>query len=133
MTISSIAIVSPELDIQNGLAGHLAECCQTIFFASGVDETRIILRNGQLSAIVCSQKLPDGSFVDIVALNKGVVHKVPVIVFSPFADWAEYLKIVGAGAFDYIRYPPTRGEIERVVRNALSRYPEAAFDDASAA
>ncbi len=133
MATSSVVIVSTELDIQNGLASHLAECGLTILFASTVYETQMILRNDYVSVIVCSEELPDGSFGDIVGLSKRDICKVPVIVFSPFADWTGYLRIVGAGAFDYVRYPPTGGEIERVVRNALGCYPKERTIAASAA
>lgn len=124
MATSSVVIVSSELDIQNGLAGRLSECGLTILFASTVDKTQMIVKNDHVSVIVCPEELPDGSFGDIVSLSKNTVRKVPVIVFSPFADWAEYLRIIGAGAFDYVRYPSAQDEIERVVRNALNCYPK---------
>ena len=133
MTTSSVVIVSPGLDTQNDLAGHLGECSLTILFASTVNEAQMILGNDTVSVIVCSEELPDGSFSDILGLSKRISRKVPVIVFSPFADWTGYLKIVGAGAFDYVRYPSMPLEIERVVRNALNCYPKERTIAASAA
>ena len=45
--------------------------------------------------------------------------EVPIVVVSPFGDWNEYLKALGAGAFDYVGVPFRQGEIERVVQSAL--------------
>jgi hypothetical protein len=52
---SSVLIVSPESDIQSGLAGHLAECGLTIIFASTVDGTRE--RSLRLPAKRCARRL----------------------------------------------------------------------------
>ena len=45
-------------------------------------------------------------------------NRVPVVVVSRLDDWERYLNFLQAGAFDYVLYPPSESEIERVVRNA---------------
>ena len=53
---------------------------------------------------------------------------------SRFDDWERYLNFLQTGAFDYVLYPPSGTEIERVVRNALSCVrPERSKQVASAA
>jgi DNA-binding NtrC family response regulator len=123
MAASDAMIVSPDLDTQKTLGGLLVKYGMAPILASTVGEAEIILENCQVSVILSSEQLPDGGFGDILGLSKKDVRSIPVIVFSPFADWRGYLKIVGAGAFDYFRYPPDRGEIERIVRNALCYEP----------
>ena len=49
--------------------------------------------------------------------------RVPVVVVSRFDDWQRYLNFLQTGAFDYVLYPPSGSEIERVVQNALSCGP----------
>jgi DNA-binding NtrC family response regulator len=133
MSNSSVLIVSPDSDTQKSLASLLVECGLSATPASTVSETEIVLRDGRASVIVCSEQLPDGGFTEILRLSKAEVRKVPVIVFSHLADWNGYLNIVRAGAFDYIRYPSARGEVERVVRNAQKHTLQERARTASAA
>ena len=70
--------------------------------------------------VVCNEWLPDGSYADIVNLLAASAMRIPLVVVSRIGDWPEYLRAVGAGAFDYVAYPPIRGELQRVIRNALA-------------
>lgn len=105
----------------------------TLFFASTVDQAGIILRKKEASVIVCAEQLANGGFHDILSLSKQDGRQVPVIVFSPFADWSQYLLVIRAGGFDYIPFPTTRGEIERVLKEALSFASRPQANAASAA
>ncbi|HKV25797.1 MAG TPA: hypothetical protein VJN93_14480 [Candidatus Acidoferrum sp.] len=133
MNSPAILIISPDLDTQNRLAGLLMESGMTLFFASRVDQAEVILRNKEASVVVCAERLTDGGFSDILSLTKKDGRQVPVIVFSPFADWSQYLTVIRAGGFDYIPFPTTRGEIERVLKQALSFTPEPKMNSVSAA
>ena len=73
----------------------------------------------EVSVVVCNEWLPDGSYVDIVKFMAKSYARTPLIVISRIGDWPEYLRAIGAGAFDYVAYPPIRGELQRVIRNAL--------------
>jgi DNA-binding NtrC family response regulator len=70
--------------------------------------------------ILSSDELPDGGIGDILQQSGGDPSAVPVVVFSRLADWKYYFQVVREGAFDCVAYPPVRGEVERVVLNALS-------------
>ena len=119
MAFTNAVIVSADLEAQQALANRLDECGLTAISASTVGEAEAILNLGFVSVIVCSDELPDGGFRDIVRRTARTPNKVPVVVFSRFANWERYLSVLRSGAFDYVLYPPMRGEIERVVRNAL--------------
>ena len=117
---SNALIVAPDLEVQHALADLLASSSLVPILASSVSEAETVLRNSRPAVILSSEELPDGGFCDILRLSRADASRVPVIVFSRLADWDAYLHIVRAGAFDYVRYPPAHGEIERVVWNALS-------------
>src|ERR1700758_4946547 len=94
MAASDAMIVSPDLDTQKSLGGLLVKYGMAPILASTVGEAEIILENCQVSVILSPEQWPDGGFGDILRLSKKDVRSVPVIVFSPFADWKGYLKIV---------------------------------------
>jgi len=127
MSNLGVVVVSSEEDTQKSVAELLAQCGLQTRVASTIKETQGILGDDHMCVVVCAEELPDGDFHDVVRLSRGLTGKVPVVVFSHLADWNRYLKIMGAGAFDYVLYPSIRGELERVVRNALSYRAERAM------
>lgn len=120
MSSVNAVIVSADLEAQQALAGLLGTCGLAPITASTVSEVEAILNLDSMFIILCSDELPDGSFKDILRHAARTVSKVPVIVFSRLGDWERYLVVLRSSAFDYVLYPPSRGEIERVVSNALS-------------
>jgi DNA-binding NtrC family response regulator len=117
MASSNVVIVSPDRKAQQVLRSVLEECGVATISASTVKEAKSILHQDSISVVLSSDELPDGEIGDI--LRDGVGDRAPVVVFSRLADWKYYLKVVHEGAFDCVLYPPVRGEIERVVLNAL--------------
>ena len=120
MASGNAVIVSADLEAQQALAGLLGTCGLAPITASTVRELEAILNLDSIFVILCSDELPDGTFRDILRHTARTLNKVPVVVFSRLADWERYLIVLRSSAFDYVLYPPSRGEIERVVWNALS-------------
>jgi two-component system response regulator PilR (NtrC family) len=119
-TLPSGLVVSPDDEVRETLAGSLGECGFAAIFAATVGEGRIALARREVFVVVSEEWLPDGSYVDIVNLTAHSYARIPVVVVSRIGDWPEYLRAVGAGAFDYVPYPPIRGELRRVIRGALT-------------
>jgi DNA-binding NtrC family response regulator len=82
-------------------------------------EAHIFLSQIPISAIFCDDCLCDGTYRDLIEIVRGDFPQIPIVVVSPCGDWTEYLKALGAGAFDYVGIPFRQGEIERVVQSAL--------------
>ena len=122
MDSAKAMVVSDDREMQRALADRLASSGLTPLLALTVSEAVAVLKNPEIVVILSSEELPDGSFCDILRLSRAD-SRIPVIVFSRLADWDAYLNVVRTGAFDYVRYPPSQGEIERVVWNALSFVP----------
>jgi DNA-binding NtrC family response regulator len=120
MASANAVIVSADLEAQQGLASLLDTCGLAPIITSTVKEAEAVLNMESTFIVLCSDELPDGSFRDILRHTAMALDRVPVVVFSRLADWERYLIVLRSSAFDYVLYPPSRGEIERVVLNALS-------------
>ena len=70
--------------------------------------------------VLCEDLLPDGDFrmaLREVRMTSG--NNTPLIVLSQNADWGAYLRSLTAGVFDWILWPASLFESERVMRCAL--------------
>jgi len=112
-------VVSSDDEVRRKLAESLDECGLGSIFSSTVAESRTAMAGGEVFVVVCNEWLPDGSYVDIVKLVAKSCTRIPLIVISRIGDWPEYLMAISAGAFDYVAYPPIRGDLQRAIRNAL--------------
>jgi DNA-binding NtrC family response regulator len=134
MAFPNVMLVSPILETQQAFASVLGQRGIAPILASTVREAQRILSRHSISLIFCSDELPGGGVDAFIRQTSKPPAKVPVIVVSRFDDWERYLNFLQIGAFDYVLYPPSGSEIERVMWNALSCVrPERAKQVASAA
>lgn len=117
----NVAIVSSDLRVLKILAGHLTGAGMTPVAASTLAESEAILDSASVSAVVCYDESSGCRADELIRQAARRPSGVPVIVVSRHDDWEHCLQALHAGAFDYVAYPPRRGEIERVVRNAAFR------------
>jgi DNA-binding NtrC family response regulator len=117
---TNAVIISPDKKAQEALGTLLVGCGLAPIPTSTVQEAKTILDQDSISVVLSSDELPDGKISDILERTTGGPNAVLVVVFSRLADWKYYLKVVRDGAFDCLAYPPERGELERVVRNAVN-------------
>jgi DNA-binding NtrC family response regulator len=113
-------VVSSDDEVRQTLAESLGDCGFASIFSSTVDEGRIALGGREVFVVLSDEWLPDGSYVDMVNSIAQSRARIPLVVVSRIGDWPEYLRAVSAGAFDYVAYPPIRGELRRVIRNAIA-------------
>lgn len=123
MILPNVAVVSSDARVQKILAAHLARAGMTPVVASTMAESEAILDSASVLAVVCYDESPGCHADDLIRRAARRPGGVPVIVVSRHDDWEHCLRALHAGAFDYVAYPPPRGEIERVVRNATVREP----------
>jgi DNA-binding NtrC family response regulator len=113
-------VASSDEDVQQELAEIMRQCNLTTLLAFTVGESRRIVDCQEVSLVLCDDRLIDGNYEDILTVAERSRARAPVIVVSPTGDWPDYLKAIGAGAFDYMIYPLILGELPRVIRNALA-------------
>jgi two-component system, NtrC family, response regulator PilR len=121
--LSPVLIVSGESDHSKLLAERVSKaglrpiCCETIA------EAQALLAKQQFSAIVCNDFLTERNLRELIydlGGGTGKAAAVPIVIVSRRDDWDSFLTAVGAGAFDYVAFPPNPGELERVLWAALS-------------
>ncbi len=95
------------------LAGMRAIGCTKI------QEAGVILEKQEINALITEEILPDGSYRDVIHQRGRDSEELPVIVFSDSGDWDAYLRVMRAGAFDCVAYPPDSTELARVLWQAL--------------
>jgi len=127
---SPILIVSPEASHGDKLADGVLRSGLRPVWCDSVAAARSLIASGQFGLIMAEDSLPDH---ELRALVKGADYKslpVPVIVVSQSESWESYLAALGAGACDYVAYPPAAGELERALWSALGeskRFSQAFF------
>jgi DNA-binding NtrC family response regulator len=119
MASANVLVVSDRPETQQGFASVLGQCGLAPIAASTAHEAAAIMSLRPLSLIFCSDELPGGGIEHLIRQTSRQSAKVPVVVVSRFDDWKRYLDFLQAGAFDYVLYPPSGDEIQRVVQNAL--------------
>jgi len=119
MVSPNVIVISHILEAQQLFASVLGQCGVAPILASTVKEAETILSCHSISLIFCSDELPEDGINGLIRQNSRPQNKVPVVVVSRSDDWHRYLNFLQAGAFEYVLYPPSGVEIERIVKNAL--------------
>jgi DNA-binding NtrC family response regulator len=120
LAASSVLIISGEQEHRAQLADHVFKfglhpvCCETIA------DARALAERQPFSAAVSEALLPDGDFRAVISEMRRHASRSPVVVVSHSDDWDFYLSAVRMGAFDSVAFPPTAGELERVLWTALT-------------
>lgn len=84
-----------------------------------IADLKSCLLNSRVSLVLCEERLPDGSFHEALQFLRSITRSVPLIVFSRMAEWENYLEAMRFGAYDCLRYPFRRGELQWIVGRML--------------
>lgn len=120
MPLPNVVVVSHNLEAQQAFASVLGQCGLAAIVASTASEAQAIVNRHPVSLIFCSDELPSDGIDGLIRQTCRPQNKVPVVVVSRLDDWERYLDFLEAGAFDYVLYPPSGTEIERIVKSALN-------------
>src|SRR5579859_2973287 len=83
---------------------------------------RTVIENGLYAVILTEANLPDGTWLDVLDLARQVSPGVEVIVTDAGADARFWAEVLNLGAYDVIAQPFAAGEVQRILRNACSRF-----------
>ena len=118
---SSLLFVSPYREDAQRLSQMLSPLPLVFDHVPDLKHARVKLRHSRYGVILTEAGLPDGSWLDILSLARGMAPGVEVIVTDPYADarfWAEALNL---GAYDLLAQPFYESEVRRILYNACSR------------
>ena len=91
--------------------------------AATVDGARRELANGpRPSLVITDVRLPDGSGAEIFELCRSDLTGVPVIIMTAFGAVADAVRLVKAGALDYLEKPFNLDDLVETVRMTVSSF-----------
>lgn len=125
----SILLVEDDDAIRSGLSRALAaEGVAVIAVATGVEALRSVQAD-QPDLVLLDLGLPDLDGSDVLAVLRAS-SQVPVIIATARDDEREVVRLLDAGADDYLIKPFSAGQVLARVRAVLRRVAPAAADDA---
>ena len=118
---SALLFVSPYREDAQQLSRMLSPLPLVFDHVPDLQQARAKLRQSRYGVILTEAGLPDGSWLDILSLARGMAPGAEVIVTDPNADarfWAEALNL---GAYDLLAQPFYESEVRSILYNACSR------------
>jgi DNA-binding NtrC family response regulator len=116
-----VATVDPE--IRSSLTALLEANPVKILPAKSVKEVRAVLAKENVSACFCGFWLVDGTYRDVMRHLKSRSGEIPAIIACPPKcphESRDYLAALNIRGFDFICYPYTADDLERVLRAVIS-------------
>ena len=120
MACTMVVVVTEMIEVQQAFASALGPCGLAPIIASTVEDALEIMSSHTISLIFCSDEL-QGAAPDILIQHRDLQtgERVPVVVVSRHDNWERHLYFLYVGAFDYVLYPLSQTEIDRITRNVM--------------
>lgn len=78
-----------------------------------------LIENQDFDLIICDYRLPDSDGYDLLQFTKRLKPLVPVIIITAYAEINIAVKLIKAGAFDYVTKPVQHEEILLLIKKAF--------------
>ncbi|MEJ2007702.1 MAG: response regulator [Acidobacteriota bacterium] len=116
---SSVLLVSAGGWTHTALRKVLGDAGIQVRSARNCAEARKIVKDLAIPAVLfCDTDLPDGTWMDVLALATQVQRRLPVVVVSRVVDINLYINALESGASDFIVPPFYQQDISHVLRCA---------------
>ena len=79
------------------------------------------IRQKDYDLILCDYRLPDRDGFDILRQAKGKDPTMPVVIMTAYKDLATAVRLIKAGAYDYLTKPLIPEEVLELIREAISK------------
>jgi len=117
--MKKILVIDDDTYICNLLVEYLAQKgYKTEGTISGKNGIKLIDK-GKFDLIICDYRLPDTDGLKILQHTKSKALNTPVIIMTAYADVKMAVKLIKAGAFDYVTKPIQPEEILQLVSRAI--------------
>lgn len=90
---------------------------------SSLQDARRSLRRGTHSLVLCEEKLPDGTYQDVMQLLAHKLGRIRVIVMSESELEECYSEAMEKGVFDVIATPCRRTDVQWIIMHAVQGHP----------
>jgi two-component system response regulator HydG len=82
------------------------------------------IKQGEYDLILCDFRLPDRDGFDILRQAKSKDPGLPVVIMTAYKDLGTAVKLIKAGAYDYITKPLIPEEVLELIREAITKERE---------
>jgi len=79
------------------------------------------IKQKDYNLILCDYRLPDRDGFDILQQAKGKDPTLPVVIMTAYKDLGTAVRLIKAGAYDYITKPLIPEEVVELIREAISK------------
>lgn len=116
---SPVLIISEDPGRRNTLSSISASCGLRAVGCESVEGAIQFLASQGFTAVLYEVSQKEDPCKAIKQLAR-FGEETPIIVVSNIENWDSYISFIGAGAFDYVDFPPYPGELERLLRATLT-------------
>lgn len=116
-----VLFISPHSEDAANISRMLDGVHVPVVYAPNLGQARGRLQHDRFGVILTEAKLPDGSWEDVMDLNRQLETPSEIIVTDPFADSRFWAEALSRGAYDLLAQPFHVAEVQRIVANACSR------------
>ena len=120
--MSSILIIEDDEVFGELLVMHLEDAGHTPLIARTLNQGREIFKGNVPDAILLDQQLPDGFGLEFLKEVVQHSHAPPVIMITGVSDNTLAIDAMGQGAYDFIRKPLDKVELDATLTNALRNH-----------
>lgn len=121
-------VVFPSDEHRTSLLKAVADAGMVPLHCESFEEAREAMKSEKIQVMICEDLLPEKALTTILKQAQNRTRPIPVIVSSRTGEWAEFLKALRQGAFDYLTLPPRGDEVRRVLGLALKEGSRANAD-----
>jgi DNA-binding NtrC family response regulator len=115
----SILVVSADLESRRTVNKIIEELSMQIISCSTLKQAEQVLSFGRPNLIFCDERLPDGSYLDLLQPQHSGRVAPPVVVLTRTGEWDLYVDATRRGAFDVLRSPWCPTDFELCVIRAV--------------
>jgi len=114
-----VLVVSTRAEDRKALMQVLDKLSANVFSCSTLGQAQEVLARQTIKLVFCDQRLPDGTYRDLVAARQAGLKTPPVVVTSRVGGWEDYTEATRLGAFDLIPCPLHPTDVELAVIRAM--------------
>jgi DNA-binding NtrC family response regulator len=115
----TILVVSADLESRRTVNKIIEELSMQIFSCSTSKQAEQVLSVERPNLIFCDERLPDGSYLDLLQPKHSGRVPPPVVVLTRTGEWDLYVEATRRGAFDVLRSPWCPTDFELCVIRAV--------------
>jgi DNA-binding NtrC family response regulator len=126
-----VLIVSTSMEDRNALMQVLNDLSTNVISCCTLRQAEEVLSQQAIGLVFCDQRLPDGTYRDLLAVRPAGQKMPRVVVTTRVGGWEDYTEATLLGAFDVIPCPlhPTNVELT-VIRAMHNEEQKAAYTTA---